>query len=178
MGKGLVTGLITGVVLLVLAVIISFVIITNLDTVNEDLGTASTTATVSDEAGFLNGTGYTVDYAGVDGFSSPVITAITNATGDLISVANATISSAGVIINATALTEGSTIFNYTYKYKSTSTTVEDLIGNYTEGVNNISEKIPTILLIAAVVLIFSILLILWGMYQRMNVGSGGNVGGL
>ncbi len=51
---------------------------------------------------------------------------------------------------------------------------DDLINNFTKGIGNVSSKIPTILLIAAVVLILSVLLILWGMYKRMNMGGGGS----
>lgn len=50
----------------------------------------------------------------------------------------------------------------------------DLIGNFTTGIGNVSSKIPTILLIAAVVLLLSVLLILWGLYKKMNVGGGGS----
>lgn len=47
-----------------------------------------------------------------------------------------------------------------------------LTGNFTAGVNEVSAKIPTVLTIAAVVLILSILVILWAQYKRMQVGDG------
>ena len=50
----------------------------------------------------------------------------------------------------------------------------NLIGNFTEGVDNISDKIPTVLLIAAVVLILGVLVLLWTQYKRMNIGGGGS----
>jgi len=49
---------------------------------------------------------------------------------------------------------------------------DNLIANFTSGIDNVSEKIPTILLIAAVVLILGILVLLWGQYKRMNMGGG------
>ena len=70
-----------------------------------------------------------------------------------------------VIVNtlddASLLTTGSAQDNST----------SDLISNFTSGVDNVSEKIPTVLLIAAVVLILGILVLLWQQYQKMNVGS-------
>ena len=57
-----------------------------------------------------------------------------------------------------------------------SNATENLIANFSTGVENVSNKIPTVLLIAAVVLILSILAMLWQQYQRMNVGgSGGSI---
>ena len=50
---------------------------------------------------------------------------------------------------------------------------DNLIANYTKGIDNVSSKIPTVLLIAAVVLILGVLVILWVQYKRMNIGGGG-----
>ena len=71
-----------------------------------------------------------------------------------------------VIVNtlddASLLTTGSAQDNST----------SDLISNFTSGVDNVSEKIPTVLLIAAVVLILGILVLLWTQYKRMQMGGG------
>lgn len=48
---------------------------------------------------------------------------------------------------------------------------DNIISNFTDGVNNVSEKIPTVLTIAAVVLILSIIVLLWAQYQRMRMGG-------
>ena len=48
----------------------------------------------------------------------------------------------------------------------------DMIGNFTSGVNNVSEKLPTVLLVAAIVLILGVLALLVGVWQRMNMGGG------
>jgi len=50
-----------------------------------------------------------------------------------------------------------------------------LISNFTSGVDNVSSKIPTVLLIAAVVLILGILGLLWTQYKKMNMGGGGEL---
>ena len=49
----------------------------------------------------------------------------------------------------------------------------NLKGNFTAGVDNVSAKIPTILLIAAIVLILGVLVLLVGAWQRMRMGGGG-----
>lgn len=49
--------------------------------------------------------------------------------------------------------------------------VSNLTGNFTEGIDRVSEKIPTVLLVAAVVLIISVLAILVGVWQRMRMGG-------
>ena len=47
-----------------------------------------------------------------------------------------------------------------------------LAGNFTEGVDNVSSKIPTVLLVAAIVLILGVLVLLVGAWQRMRIGGG------
>ncbi len=47
-----------------------------------------------------------------------------------------------------------------------------LAANFTEGIDNVSGKIPTVLLVAAIVLILGVLAILVGVWQRMRMGGG------
>ena len=47
-----------------------------------------------------------------------------------------------------------------------------LTGNLTSGVNNVSAKIPTVLLIAAIVLILGVLGVLVVVWQKMRMGGG------
>ena len=59
----------------------------------------------------------------------------------------------------------------------TSDSAEDnatdrLSGNFTEGIDNVSDKIPTVLLVAAIVLILGVLVLLVGTWQRMRIGGG------
>ena len=51
-------------------------------------------------------------------------------------------------------------------------TVDNLSANFSEGIDEISKKIPTVLLVAAIVLILGVLAILVGVWQRMRMGSG------
>ena len=50
--------------------------------------------------------------------------------------------------------------------------VNNLTANFTSGIDEVSSKIPTVLLVAAIVLILSVLAILVGVWQRMRLGGG------
>ena len=50
-------------------------------------------------------------------------------------------------------------------------TVGNLSANYSEGINNISSKLPTVLLVAAIVLILGVLAVLVGVWNRMRGGG-------
>ena len=52
-------------------------------------------------------------------------------------------------------------------------TAQSLAGNFTAGIDNVSTKIPTILLIAAVVLLFGVIVLLVAQSRRMGIGGGG-----
>lgn len=52
---------------------------------------------------------------------------------------------------------------------------ERLSGNFTAGVDEISGKIPTILLVAAIVLILGVLALLVGIWSKMNMGGGSQI---
>lgn len=47
-----------------------------------------------------------------------------------------------------------------------------LSGNFTEGIDNVSARIPTVLLVAAIVLILGVLVLLVATWQRMRIGGG------
>jgi len=49
---------------------------------------------------------------------------------------------------------------------------DQLISNFTAGVGNVSAKIPTVLLVAAIVLILGVLAVLVGVWQKMRMGGG------
>ena len=52
-------------------------------------------------------------------------------------------------------------------------TVGNLTGNFTAGIDNVASKIPTVLLVASIVLILGIMVLLIGTWQRMRIGGGG-----
>jgi hypothetical protein len=177
-GKGLVTGIVAGITFLVIAVIIGFTIIQNLYDISEDVETSWATETVINESGaWINTTAYTLNKARtVTGFTSPVIFAMTNTTSNLaIPVGNASVTTAGVVTNATVIWWPAVKISYTYKYKMGSVSTENLRGDFSSGINEVSEKIPTILLVVAVVIVLGILVILWQMFKGMGIGAEGQL---
>ena len=66
------------------------------------------------------------------------------------------------LTNANLLTAGS----------AENTSAYNLAQNFTAGVDNVSSKLPTVLLVAAIVLILGVLVLLVGAWQRMNLGGG------
>ena len=66
------------------------------------------------------------------------------------------------LTNADLLTSGSAEAN----------AADALANNFTLGVDEVSTKIPTVLLVAAIVLILGVLVLLVGAWQRMNIGGG------
>ena len=172
---GLIGGLIFGIASLVVGIIIAFVVVSTLT--DADLLTADrTTTTVLNEVGHVNTTGYTLAGASVsdaiDG--TYTITGLVNYTsGDAVLVANATTSNAGIVTNSSETNYNNATFNYTYNvYGGSEYSASLLSGNFTEGVDNVSSKIPTVLLIAAIVLILGVLALLVGVWQRMSLGAG------
>lgn len=70
----------------------------------------------------------------------------------------------GTLIDANLLTVGSAEAN----------AAGNLSANFTAGVNEISAKIPTVLLVAAIVLILGVLAVLVLVWQRMRLTGGGS----
>ena len=56
-----------------------------------------------------------------------------------------------------------------------NSTADDMSKNFTSGINQVSAKVPTILLIGAVVLLFGVIVLLVRQSQSMGIGSGGNL---
>jgi len=56
---------------------------------------------------------------------------------------------------------------------ASETAANDMSKNFTTGLNDVSEKIPTILLISAVVILFGAIVILVQRSRAMTAGGGG-----
>ena len=174
---GLITSLVMGIAGLVIGVIIAFVIVSTL-TGSDLLTSGRTTATTTNESGaYINATGYTLSNYDSDTTTSISVTTVWNST-DTVTIlsGNYTLSSVGVITNATATTWADVNITYSVTTETAEeASAESLSGNFTEGVNNVSDKIPTVLLVAAIVLILGVLAILVGVWQRMKLGSGSSL---
>ena len=179
--KGAILGeLVSGTGALIVGVIITLIIVSTLlgaNLLGDDL---TTSFTVTNETnGYVNVTGYTLAQANASN-SAYVITALWGAQGGeynvTIPTTNATVSSTGVVTNSTVVVNDNVSISYTYTY-TRDNQYEDsanaLRDNMTTGITNVGNKIPTILLIAAVVLLFGVLVILVAKSREMNiVGSG------
>jgi len=170
---GLITGLIFGIASLVIGVIIAFVIVSTLSDADLLSGNRDS-VTVSNESGWVNATTYTLTNTTEDHVvpSSFSILGMATLEGLVINSANYTITN-GVLVNSTFMEFTNASINYTYSlYNSEELSADDLSANFTKGVDNVSSKIPTILLIAAIVLILGVLVLLVGAWQKMRIGGG------
>ena len=180
---GLITGLVFGVASLVIGVIIAYVIISTL-TGAELMNEARITTTGANEtfSGGLNNTGFTLRGAtGNFVTGSFAVSAIKfTGNGSNINPAIYSVSNEGYIKNISILSVGvynaSVKVDYTYLNKSLQEASTDKLStNFTAGINNVSSKLPTVLLVAAIVLILGVLAILVGVWQRMRMGGGANL---
>ena len=60
-----------------------------------------------------------------------------------------------------------------YRERQGQNVTERMAANFTSGIDNVSSKIPTILLIAAVVLLFGVIVLLVKQAGAMGIGAGG-----
>ena len=174
---GLIGGIIFGVASLIIGVIIAFVVVTTLTDADLLTGGRDTSTVVNEStASGINDTGTALSEITI-WTQSYAITELWNvttaATPVLVPAANYTVSSAGIVKNATTVVYPDVNISYTY----TTQTVEEqsadgLSSNFSEGVDEVADKIPTVLLIAAIVLILGILALLVGVWQRMSLGAG------
>jgi len=177
MSGGLITGIVFGVASLVIGVIIAFVIVSTLTGADLLTSTRTSTTVTNETGGYLNTTGYQL--AGLDADYVPggiTISQVTNATagnGTVIPAANYTVSSTGLLTNVSVITYASINITYSQNiYSVEEQSSSALSGNFTEGVDNVSSKIPTVLLVAAIVLILGVLVLLVATWQRMRIGGG------
>ena len=96
-----------------------------------------------------------------------IVTELIGGVGGLIILVVITLVIISTILGANLLTAG--VYNET---------AQSMAGNFTAGINSVSAKIPTILLIAAVVLLLSVLAFLVVKAKQMSLGAGGGGGTL
>ena len=177
---GLITGLIFGIASLVIGVIVAFVLVSTLSNAGLLDESKSNAAAFNTTILAVNETGTVIPNSTLPGASCTVVYA-TNKTGDGLQIQPANYTVSGCIIKFAGSDTDATSYNNTL-WNVTTTTVYDgiekrtsdrLTANFTKGVDNVSNKIPTILLIAAIVLILGVLVLLVGAWQRMRIGGGG-----
>ena len=193
---GLVTGLVFGIAALVIGAIIAFIIVSTLSNANLLTGSRTSATYTEDDtkAGFvplgINKTGFTItNYNSVNTAGIAVVTLYGDANQSdgtqagldrlpsgytlVIPSANYSISAVGYLTNATTFVYPNVSLTYTItSYSNEEHATTGLSGNLTSGVNNVSAKIPTVLLIAAIVLILGVLAVLVGVWAKMRMGGG------
>jgi len=90
---------------------------------------------------------------------------LVNGTGGLIISVVLILVVVSTLLGANLLTTGSIEANVS----------QDLLTNFTTGITNVGNKIPTILLIAAVVLLFGVLVFLVQRAREMQLGGSGSL---
>ena len=131
---------IISVVIVGIVLVIGIYITDQIGDVSMDPNTA---ASVTNETGaYINATGYTLTLSTAEDFASPVLTAIWNTTNDAsIALGNATVSSLGVVTNATVTNWNSVYVSYTYTYTaatSASDAADDIVDALATGTSWIS----------------------------------------
>ena len=180
-GIGLLNGLIGGVAILVVVTIVTLVAV---QVLNDAKLLKTGTGSDIDMSITVNTTSGAVltECDAADGGEITAITAARNATGnDDINVANFTFDDCYVVIadgfyNTTADYGNSTNGNISYTYSTkgdSQQAVDRMQANFTKGADNVSAKIPTILLIAAVVILFGAIVLLVQRSRSMTSGEGG-----
>lgn len=174
---GLIGGLVFGIASLVVGVIIAFIVVSTLTGANLLQDQRTTTTVINETEGWLNATTYTLDEAASDRISYTLTAIWANSTGlyDVsVPLVNATVSSDGIVSRAGAEDYDDVSYSYTYVTKTKEEVSADTMASgLTSGVDNVSGKLPTVLLVAAIVLILGILVLLVAAWQKMKVGGGG-----
>jgi len=198
-GVGFVTGLVAGIAFLIIGIIIAFTVVGTLEgsnvipqstysIVNESqidgnglLVSANTSAyDVAGVAAKRNSQGFALSVCWSEYYQSNGTATDTGTYGgynvSLDMTANCTLSTAGNLSSGTSYATYN-FPNVSVSYTYTGDNPEilaagNLSSNFSSGVQNISSKVPTILLIAAVILIIAILAVLVAVWQRMKMGGG------
>lgn len=92
--------------------------------------------------------------------------------GDLISGTGGLIISVIIVLVIISTLLGANLLTANSIYDNAT---NDMSKNFTLGIGNVSQKIPTILLIAAVVLLFGVLVLLVKQAGAMGIGGGGTL---
>ena len=192
---GLITGLVFGIAGLVIGVIIALLIVstlTNADLFSNDVTTplAITNESQNGETQgiWLNTTIYALASSNVSTINfaiTQVWNQSTNTTqeeagmGGVILSGNYSVNASGFITNASTVEYDNVTVSYTFSHVDHESieerTIANLSSNLSKGIDNIALQIPTVLLIAAIVLILTVLAVLVLVWQRMRLGGTGAI---
>jgi len=183
---GVVTATVLGVGGLIIAVIVMLVVVKTLNDSKVLPDGSALTTTVTNATVGTEDDGLTIvkTIIGSDYFSSWNATLVINITGGAGGTTNATLvegtdytvfSGNGSIANLTDEWNNSLVTYDWIKIDTKATdSVDNLTANFTEGIDKIALKIPTILLIVAVVFLFGALVLLVRNARNMGDMGGGS----
>lgn len=170
-----ITSLVFGIATLIVGIIVAFIVVTNVGTIDDNLyvtldgpsGTNETVTALAEEGDDLT-------YYYLSGCSATVSSVFNSSDDDYILAAgNYTVSGCTITGVAESPYLGyDVLVTYTTTYSATVETAELMQSNFTSGIDNISGKVPTVLLIGAIVLILGVLALLFGVWQNMRSGPG------
>jgi hypothetical protein len=171
--------LIAGIAGLIILVIVSFLIVDTLNSADL-LSQKGETVTNGSTISVVNETGVTISaYSTKSGYSACLVTACRNSTdGVTVPTANYTISGCNVRYSGPAGDFNNTVWKCDYSYSwdgDSQVSVNTMIGNYTQGIDNVSDKLPTILLVAAVILLFGAIVLLVQKARETTGATGGSL---
>lgn len=162
---------------LIVATIVILVIVQTIGNANLFTDKTHTLTVTNETVDWLNATGVTLAVVNSSN-SGYTITTAYNATDDTeFNIANVSTSTGGIVTNATVIVwegDDSVLLSYTYTNTYTSgeeSVTNDLRANYSSGLTEVGNKIPTILLIIVVVILFGFLVLLIRNANLMGVGS-------
>lgn len=150
---------------IILIVGLVFLLMATLAFIGDEYGDSiktTLTGTVTNESGaYINSTGYTLDKTSVHEATGFVITTVHNASnGVVIASSNYTLSSAGVLTNATATTWSDVNVSYTYSY-----TERDSSYNVTEDLQTeIDDNVSIAGIVLTISLVGIVLTVLIGVF--------------
>jgi len=185
---GVVLNTIFGVGGLIIGIIVVFLITTTLYDANLLTDDSKTTTRTDQNVSLVTETGKTFGNNTLRG-ASCTVNAVSNRTGGLIiNSGNYTVISNTCTIKYNGGAGGVGYNNSDWNINSTTayavdseekSSVNNLTTDFVSGIDNVSEKIPTILLIIAVVLLFGVLVLLLRQSKGFGIGGiGGNEGSI
>jgi len=143
--------------------LLAYIIVVIMGTLGGSVILDQASASVVNETGFGNSTGYTLTAASNNtGFGSPVITSLYNRTdGTVIPVTNVTVSAVGLINNASAIEYGNLSINYGFRFNTDEQNdLDSVLGNTSTGITGFFESISPVYAILAVLVIILVLVVL------------------
>jgi len=161
-------------------IILSIVCLLIVDTLNgADLLSQSASSTVTNETlTTVDDLGENLAYSTLSGVLCSVSYCINSTDSVTVPAANWTATNCKVAYSGPAGAMNNTDWKCTYSYTwdgVSQNSVNGMIANYTSGINNVSSKIPTILLVAAVVLLFGAIVFLVNRAKQTTGATGGSL---